>query len=249
METKEIKAKISKEFSKSAWILLACWVAICTLFTTLCFVYGKEFQNGPPYSYTYYDVYSWLGIEYAIDRLYDTGISIESIGRITYDAGMLCLVIFLNIFIFAIVPLIYYLINRRKRKLTELTANEKEIVGSYTGFIPISKITLKMPIEKIDNIAAVKNFFFLYTGKALRIASTSGVIRIPYVLNADEVVAFISEMIEKAKGNRGNAAVSFSQNTQDNAADTLKKIADLRDAGIITEEEFEQKKREILGKM
>ena len=134
METKEIKAKISKEFSKSAWILLACWVAICTLFTTLCFVYGKEFQNGPPYSYTYYDVYSWLGIEYAIDRLYDTGISIESIGRITYDAGMLCLVIFLNIFIFAIVPLIYYLINRRKRKLTELTANEKEIVGIYSDF-------------------------------------------------------------------------------------------------------------------
>ena len=248
METKEMKAVISKKFSKSAWILLACWVAICTLFTTLCFVLGKEFQNGPAYSNTYYDIYKWLGIEYASDQLYNAGISIESVRGITYDVGMLCLVIFLNIFIFAIVPLIYYLINRRKRKLTELTANEKEIVGSYTGFIPISKITLKMPIEKIDNIAAVKNFFFLYTGKALRIASTSGVIRIPYVLNADEVVAFISEAIEEAKSRTEKPAAQPAM-PQTDATDSLKKLAELRDSGIITEEEFNQKKNELLGKI
>lgn len=246
METKEMKAEISKKFSKSAWILLACWVAIFTVFTTLCFVYGKVFQNGPAYSFKYYDIYTWLGIEYGRETLQLNSHSVVVGDGIKYDGGMLFLVIFLNIFIFAIVPLIYLLINRRKRKLTELTANEKEIVGSYTGFIPISKITLKMPIEKIDNIAAVKNFFFLYTGKALRIASTSGVIRIPYVLNADEIVAFISEMIEKAKG---SPKVAQPERPQTDATDSLKKLAELRDAGIITEEEFNQKKNELLGKI
>lgn len=246
METKETKAEISKKFSKSAWILLACWVAIFVLFTTLCFVLGKEkhFYSSPFTSGYYYNWYSlnWLGIEYGqtvpLQQHHPSSSDI--------DGGLLTLVIFLNILIFAIVPLIYLLINRRKRKLTELTANEKEIVGSYTGFIPISKITLKMPIEKIDNIAAVKNFFFLYTGKALRIASTSGVIRIPYVLNADEIVAFLSEMIEKAKE---NSKVAQPERPQTDATDSLKKLAELRDAGIITEEEFNQKKSELLGKI
>ncbi len=246
LATKEMKAEISKKFSKSAWILLACWIAIFAIFTTLCFVYGKVFQNGPAYSYTYYDIYTWLGIEYGRETLYLDSHSVVVGSGIDYNGGMLFLIIFLNIFIFAIVPSIYLLISIRQRKLSELTANEREIVGSYTGFIPISKITLNMPIEKIDNIAAVKNFFFIYTGKMLRISSTSGVIRIPYVLNGDEVVTFISEAIEKAKGSQKSTQPVIPQT---DATDSLKKLAELRDAGIITEEEFNQKKNELLGKI
>ena len=249
METKEMKAEISKKFSKSAWILLACWVAIFTVFTTLCFVYGKVFQNGPAYSFKYYDIYTWLGIEYGRETLQLNSHSVVVGDGIKYDGGMLFLVIFLNIFIFAIVPLIYLLINRRKRKLTELTANEKEIVGSYTAFIPISKLALKMPIDTVDNITVVNSKFYWFTGKMIRIGSTSSVIKIPYVINADEVVAFISEAIEKAKNNKRVQPEEKPEPQRRDAADNLKKIADLRDAGIITEEEFEQKKKELLGKM
>ncbi len=244
METKEMKAAISKKFSKSARIMLACWVAIFALFTTLCFVYS-EHVNYDSLTKDYWLTYEWLGIKYGYDPAPIIDYSITKAGT-NYYVGMLCLVIFLNLFILIAPPLIYLLINRRKRKLTELTVNDKEIVGSYTSFIPISKITLKMPIKKIDNIAAFKNFFFLYTGKALRIASTSGVIRIPYVLNADELVAFISEMIEKAKGNQKPTQL---EKPQGDVADSLKKLAELRNAGIITEEEFNQKKSELLGKM
>lgn len=140
------------------------------------------------------------------------------------------------------------LVARRRRQMTELTVNEKEIVGSYTKFIPITKISLRMPIEKIDNISAVNSIFFWYTGKLLRIASTSSVIKIPFVVNADEIVAFLSEAIEKAK-NRLVKAVAEPEKPQGDAADSLKKLAELRNAGIITEEEFNQKKSELLGKM
>ena len=244
MQTKEMKAVISKKFSKSAWILLACWVAIFALFTTLCFVYS-EHVNYDSLTKDYWLTYEWLGIKYGYDPALIVHNVITETG-INYYVAPLCLVIFLNLFILIAPPLIYFLINKRKRKLTELTVNDKEIVGSYTSFIPISKITLKMPIKKIDNIAAFKNFFFLYTGKALRIASTSGVIRIPYVLNADELVAFISEVIEKAKGGQ---KPTQPEKPQGDAADSLKKLAELRNAGIITEEEFNQKKNELLGKM
>ena len=145
---------------------------------------------------------------------------------------------------------IHLLLAYRRRELSTLSVSNSEIIGSYTAFIPVSKITLKMPIEKIDNIAAVNSVFFIYTGKALRISSTSGSFKIPYVLNADEVVSYISNAIEKAKSERGSTAVaSPSRNVQEKPADSLKKIAELRDMGVITEEEFEEKKKEILGKM
>ncbi len=232
MEVKEMKAEISKKFSKSAWILLACWIGFFLLFTIIGFtVYNKEDYYPGHYTNLY-----WYGIRYA------TVGSVENVRE-----GSLVLVLFINLLLLTLVPLIYYLIGMRKRKLSELIANEKEIIGSYAGFIPISKITLKMPIEKVDNIVAVKNFFFLYTGKALRIASTSGVIRIPYVLNADEVVSFLSEGIEKARKKRAEMPEKIPEKPQVDVAEGLKKFAELRDAGIITEEEFQQKKKELLG--
>ena len=82
--------------------------------------------------------------------------------------------------------------------------------------------------------------------KKIRIVSTSGCIRIPYVVNADEVVAFISKAIEKAKGNTQSAQPNSSQTV---AMENLKKLAELRDSGIITEEEFNQKKNEFLDKI
>ena len=158
--------------------------------------------------------------------------------------------IFLAIFItlvLMLIPVIFYLIGNHRRKLTELSANEKEIVGSYTAFISRSKISLNMPIGKVDNITVVNSKFFWFTGKMIRISSASGVIKIRYVVNADEVVAFISAAIEKAK--KENVAIGQPTTQQPDTADSIRKLAELRDAGIITEEEFNQKKSELLSKM
>ena len=236
MENKELKAVISKKFSKSAWILLACWTGVVAFITIIGItLFNHQYQYGTYEDGTY--LY-WFSIWYGK----------KTAGKISLYQDFY-FIFFITLLIYTIVPLIYVLINRRKRKLTELTATEKEIIGSYSGFIPISKITLKMPIEKIDNIAAVKSFFFLYTGKALRVASTAGAFKIPYVDNADEIVAFISEAIEKAKNRPVQAAVAQPVIPQTDATDSLKKLAELRDSGIITEEEFNQKKSELLGKM
>lgn len=139
-----------------------------------------------------------------------------------------------------------YLIINRKRKLTELTVTEKEIVGSYTAFIPFAKIMLRMPIEKIDNAAAVNSVWDFFKGKKICISSTSGCIKIPYVANADEIVTFIFEAIEKVNGDNISAPRASSPL---GAIDNLKKLAELRDIGVITEEEFNQKKNELLEKI
>ena len=234
LATKEMKAEISKKFSKSAMILLLCWIGIFLLFTIIGFTAFNKTSHLLGKSTRFY----WYGIDYAFT------LSSGGIGFVG-DGGNFVLVLFINLILLALIPSIYLLISIRQRKLSELTANEREIVGSYTGFIPISKITLNMPIEKIDNVA-VKNFFFIYTGKMLRISSTSSVIRIPFVDNADEIVAFISEAIEKGKGSQKPTQPVIPQT---DATDSLKRLAELRDAGIITEEEFNQKKNELLGKI
>ena len=162
----------------------------------------------------------------------------------------LCFIVtlFLSILFISLVP-IYVAIQRRKRELTELTVTDKELFGFYTALIPIEKISLRMPIEKIDNVTAVNSIFLFFTGKRVIVNSTSGSFKIPYVLNADEIIEFISTAIEnRHKSNASLSTTNLAQPTED-PAETLKKFADLRDAGIITEEEFEQKKKELLNLM
>ncbi len=236
METKEMKAVISSKFRKSMLIAFIVYEAIILLLGILGFIVGYRYYDADHY------FLEWWGF-LRILRYVDSPL-IHNYQNDFY-AGNLVLAIVI-IIVLMLLPTIFLFINVRRRKLTELTANEKEIVGSYTSFIPISKIMLKMPIEKIDNIAAVNSAFYWFTGKTIRISSTSSVIKIPFVENADAIVAFISEMIEKAKGGQ---KPTQPEKPQGDAADSLKKLAELRNAGIITEEEFNQKKNELLGKM
>ncbi len=141
------------------------------------------------------------------------------------------------------------LIAIRKRKLTKLAVSTKEAYGSYTAFIPIAMISLKMPINKIDNVSLVKSVFHIFGGKTIVIRSTSAKIKIPFVENADEVVAFISEAIEQAKNKREHNVAEQSITPPTDVTDSIKKLAELKDSGIITEEEFNQKKSDLLNKM
>ena len=55
--------------------------------------------------------------------------------------------------------------------------------------------------------------------------------------------AGLSSTFSKIKGGGG----AKKQNDTDKALETIAKLAQMRDAGILTEEEFEYKKKELLG--
>ena len=63
-----------------------------------------------------------------------------------------------------------------------------------------------------------------------------------------KICCSFSEEIEKAKNTHARAAAEHER-PQVDVAESLKKFAELRDSGIITEEEFQQKKNELLGKI
>lgn len=231
-----LSAKISNQLSKSVKLLLILYSAVVLLFIILGFIVGSGQSS-------YYTYSGWFGLLFARH-----GTGIGSGADSDYYIGGIIGFIFV-ILIFIALPVIYYLISNRARKLTELSVSDKEIVGSYTAFIPVSKITLRMPIEKIDNVSAVKSIFFIFTGKMVRIGSTSSVIRIPYVLNADEVVSCILNMIEQTKQANKISVAPQAEAYNKDYADSIRKLAELRDAGIISEEEFNKKKSELLNKI
>lgn len=102
---------------------------------------------------------------------------------------------------------------------------------------------LRLPIEKIDSL--IDKF---RGGKTLGIRSNTGVIKFVCVQNADAFVTAANKAIEESKKANKEVPVSSTtivQNTSD--ADELKKYKDLLDNGVITQEEFDAKKRQLLG--
>ena len=61
---------------------------------------------------------------------------------------------------------------------------------------------------------------------------------------AGEAVRVLRDLIKKAK-----EQISKPIQTPVSVPDQIKKLADLKDAGILTLEEFESKKKELLAKM
>lgn len=247
-----IKAKISNKLAKSAQICLIVYAAIVLVLIIMGFVLGTETKESPAslngnWSWIHKNI-GWFFIPLVQATTQYNYLTQESIKYDTsYYGGYIALLIVIFLVVI-LTPLIYILLSNRIRKLTELAVSDTKVIGSYTALIPVAKITLSMPIEKIDNVSVANSVLFLFTGKAIRIGSTSGIIKIPYVINADEVVAYISKAIENIRIKQVNPVLQKSEPSS-NYTESLKKLAELKGAGVITEEEFNKKKSELLNKI
>lgn len=94
----------------------------------------------------------------------------------------------------------------------------------------------------IDSISAVGKISWL---KGVIVSSSSGSIRFMYLANANEIHSVLSDLIIGRQGKSINNIIK--QEIPQSNADELKKFKDLLDSEIITQEEFEAKKKELLG--
>ena len=78
--------------------------------------------------------------------------------------------------------------------------------------------------------------------RGLKIQGTGIKYNINMLKNADEIRELLMDCIEKA-----NNSTKKTQNTQTNNLEELKQIKELLDMGIITQEEFDKKKKELLN--
>lgn len=126
------------------------------------------------------------------------------------------------------------IIIKKAAKNCTLTVAEDRIYG-----ISIFKKRVDLPVDSISSIS--KSLF-----SGLSVATSSGLIKFVAIKNRDEIYECIVKLLSIRQSKNSNASNQVVLNNQSNA-DELKKYKELLDGGVITQEEFDAKKKQLLG--
>ena len=77
------------------------------------------------------------------------------------------------------------------------------------------------------------------------VSTSSGSIKFMYIKNADKIHSIISEILMERQDNSKSVTTIVTQETS--SADEIKKYKELLDSGAISQEEFDAKKKQLLG--
>lgn len=117
----------------------------------------------------------------------------------------------------------------------EITVTDKRILG---------KAAFGKRVDlPLDSISAVSTISLL---KGIGVSSSSGTIKFLYISNADDIHRIVSELLVERQ-NKSHAETTIRQEIQQSNADELKKYKELLDNDVITQEEFDAKKKQLLG--
>ena len=132
--------------------------------------------------------------------------------------------------VLAIVLLIVFIVhNKCELTITDKNARGKAIFG-------------KEVVLPIYMVSAYSTRRFMST---IAVASSSGLTKFSFIGNYAEIGKVLSELINKRQDKTETAA--SEPKAANSNMDDLVKLKNLLDSGIITEEEFEAKKKQLLG--
>ena len=94
----------------------------------------------------------------------------------------------------------------------------------------------------MDSITAVGTSIF----SGLAVTTASGAIKFTMLKNRDELHDAISKLLVERQS-RTSSTTTIKQEIHQSDADELAKFKDLLDKGVITQEEFDAKKKQLLG--
>ena len=144
--------------------------------------------------------------------------------------GIYLLIWILPFPVFALIGFIIFLSLRG----FDLTVTDKRILGS------IRKKRVDLPI---DSVSAVSIGAF----KSISVATSSGRISFSAIKNRNEIYEVVSKLLVERQNQAPKSAAAVVNAPSASNADELKKFKDLLDAGIISQEEFDAKKKQLLG--
>ena len=142
---------------------------------------------------------------------------------VTYSIGF-------GILPFVIIAIIFYTLATK----VKLTVTDKRVYGT-TAFGK----RVDLPL---DMISAVGIGMF----KSIAISTTSGVIKFSFMENRDAIHNAISNLLVNRQ-NKPVAETAVKTELPQSNADELKKYKELLDSGVISQEEFDSKKKQLLG--
>lgn len=150
-------------------------------------------------------------------------------------------------------PLWYYGIGKFISSRCSLSLEEGQIKGQLKTIF--GKKSLQLSLDHLDNIMVSHGLMGkLRGGNTLLISSNRGLIKFHYVQNADEFARVSMEKIEEVKKKtfHNSAPAPTAALVQPTGNDTMEKLDSLRkmlENGLISQEEFDVKKKELIEKM
>ena len=116
----------------------------------------------------------------------------------------------------------------------ELTVTDKRIYGTIK-----KRKRVDIPLDSISAVGIGR-------GKSFTVSSASGKISFSAIKNRNEIHEIVSKLlVDRQKQTETSATVASAPATSN--ADELKKYKELLDSGVITQEEFDAKKKQLLG--
>lgn len=135
-----------------------------------------------------------------------------------------------------------------RQQVLETSAQGTFVITSNRFILMTTQYGFEVPAHKVSNIELHSDAITLYAGNKSHIVMTNDVKQIAFVVNllSDATAEYerqkaIEESVPRTTRAKKPAAAPTS------GADEIRKYRQLADEGIITEEEFEKKKRDILG--
>ena len=117
----------------------------------------------------------------------------------------------------------------------ELTVTDKRIYGRVAWGKRVD-----LPVDSVSATATIRVL------KGVSVSTSSGRISFRVIKNADEIYKVMNNLLIERQQEKFNATVVATAPMSDEA-DQLKKYKVLLDSGVITQEEFDAKKKQLLG--
>ena len=214
---------IKSEFDQKARNLILA-IAVCALvLSAFVFIIFAVTEAGEYYS-SYFDEYY-----YRYDNVYESAFDFDDGENIMH---FIIFVLACLSLVAGILLLIVYWVRRK----CEITITEKNVRGRT--------LFGKEVVLPLYMVSSYSTRTFMST---IAIATSSGITAFSFVGNYAEIGNVLSQKINERQENTVNQPIANTAASQGNPMDDLKKLKELFDAGIITQEEFDAKKKQLLG--
>ncbi len=157
------------------------------------------------------------------------GFAMNFFGRGLYDLYLPCM--FLGILCAVLLFVILFFGRDSKICITNKKVYGKTLFGKIVD----------IPIDSISSVAVTNPLL-----QGISVSSSSGKISFYLIANKDEAYKIISDLLINRQDEKEKVAPQTIEIKSDEA-DQLKKYKDLLDSGVITQEEFDAKKKQLLG--
>lgn len=117
----------------------------------------------------------------------------------------------------------------------ELVVTDKRVFGRVAWGKRVD-----LPVDSVSSIATVTFW------KGISVSTSSGRIRFLLIKNVDEIYNVINNLLIARQKEHVQKVTDQSEDVR-GTADEIKKFKELLDGGIITQEEFDAKKKQLLG--